>query len=604
MAFGAIPRIHLLSSPTQPQPLTTFRSQYFPIKFRALGRGSSQQCKAPTVCSQANNTVRRSANYPPPTWDYDYLQSLGSDFEEGPNAERLNELKGQVAVALEDGVKHVDQLELIDVLQRLGVSYHFEHKINAILGSIHQSKGYHSNRRDPEDLHALALEFRLLRQHGYHVPQEVFNDFKDETGHFKACICKDIKGMLGLYEASFLSIEGESLLDEARDFTAKQLEEILLLQGKNDTIDSGNLTMLANHALELPLHWRMPRLEARWFIDMYEATQDANPIFLELAKLDFNMVQATHRRDLLHVFGWWRSTGLGQNLSFARDRIMENFFWTVGVIYEPEFGNCRRMLTKINALITTIDDVYDVYGTLDELQLFTDAIDRWDIKAMEQLPDYMKTCFLCLYNSINEMAYDVLKEQDALILPHLQKAWTDLCKSYLVEAKWYYTGYTPTLQQYMENAWISISAPLILVHAYFLCTNSITKQALGFLVSHPKIIQCSAMILRLANDLGTFSAELKRGDVPKSIQCFMHETGASEEEARRHLKHLIGETWKQINRSCVEQTPLGRTFVTMAMNLARMAECVYQYGDGHGNNEDNVVRSRIKSLLIESFPSC
>ena len=56
---------------------------------------------------------------------------------------------------------------------------------------------------------------------------------------------------------------------------------------------------------------------------------------------------------------------------------MENFLWTVGEIFEPQFGYCRRMLTKVNAMITTIDDdVYDVYGTLEELELFTDAVDR------------------------------------------------------------------------------------------------------------------------------------------------------------------------------------------------------------------------------------
>ena len=70
-------------------------------------------------------------------------------------------------------------------------------------------------------------------------------------------------------------------------------------------------------------------------------------------------------------------TGLGEKLDFVRDRPMVYFLWTVGVIFEPQFGNCRRMLTKLNSLITTIDDVYDVHGTLDELELFTDAIVRF-----------------------------------------------------------------------------------------------------------------------------------------------------------------------------------------------------------------------------------
>lgn len=34
------------------------------------------------------------------------------------------------------------------------------------------------------------------------------------------------------------------------------------------------------------------------------------------------------------------------------------------------------MLTKAIAIITVIDDMYDVYGTLAELELFTDAVER------------------------------------------------------------------------------------------------------------------------------------------------------------------------------------------------------------------------------------
>jgi (-)-alpha-terpineol synthase len=76
---------------------------------------------------------------------------------------------------------------------------------------------------------------------------------------------------------------------------------------------------------------------------------------------------------------WWRSTGLGEKLNFTRDRLIECFLWCVGMKYEPQFGYFRRMCTRICVIITIIDDVYDVYGTLDELELFTDVIERLEI---------------------------------------------------------------------------------------------------------------------------------------------------------------------------------------------------------------------------------
>ena len=45
----------------------------------------------------------------------------------------------------------------------------------------------------------------------------------------------------------------------------------------------------------------------------------------------------------------------------------------------PQLGKSRIIQTKVNALITVVDDVYDVYGTLDELELFTDAVERFVI---------------------------------------------------------------------------------------------------------------------------------------------------------------------------------------------------------------------------------
>ncbi|KAF9600962.1 hypothetical protein IFM89_014668 [Coptis chinensis] len=251
---------------------------------------------------------------------------------------------------------------------------------------------------------------------------------------------------------------------------------------------------------------------------------------------------------------WWKDLGLGSHpkLSFARDRLMECFFWTTGVIGDPRFYYCRKWYIKLNTMVTTIDDVYDVYGTLDELTL------------------------------LRGWAYFILKEQGWDAIPYLKQSWTDLCKSYLVEAKWYYNKYTPTFGEYLSNACISISGTLLLVHIYFFIEQDITKEALECLGSCPNVIRSSSMILRLSDDLGTSKAALERGDVPKSIQCYMHETGVLEEVACEYIRHMIGNLWKKMNKDRLDDSFFSQTYIEAVVNLARMAQCMYRYRDGHG----------------------
>ncbi|KAK4739822.1 hypothetical protein R3W88_003519 [Solanum pinnatisectum] len=554
--------------------------------------------EVPKACI-SNVPIRRSGNYQPSIWDYNHIQSLKNHYSDEKFMRRRDELKMEVKIMLSDrNMKQLEQLEIIDDLQRLGLSYHFEDEIYSILNNLSDK----NSKRD--NLYAKALEFRLLRQHGFNIiSQEIFDGFYDNTTGFgEIHHNEDTKGMLYLYEASFLAIEGEKELELARNLTEKHLREYLADKNKNDM--DQNLVELVHHALELPLHWRMLRLETKWFINYYKKRQDMMiPFMLELATLDFNIVQETHIKDLKYVARWWKETFLAENLSFARDRLVENFFWTIGVNFLPQYGYFRRIATKVNALITTIDDVYDVFGTLDELQIFTHAIQRWNVKELDKLPDNMKMCYYALDNFINQVVADAFEEQGIFILPYLRNAWRDLCKSYLREAKWYHSQYIPSMEEYMDNAWISISAPVILVHAYFLVANPVNEEALHYLENnYHEIIRCSALILRLTNDLGTSLDELKRGDVPKSIQCYMNETQVSEEEARQYIRVLISQTWKKLNEAHeLAAHPFPKIFVTCAMNLARMAQCMYQHGDGHGGN-NSTTKNHIMALLFESAP--
>ncbi|KAG8368606.1 hypothetical protein BUALT_Bualt15G0062900 [Buddleja alternifolia] len=547
--------------------------------------------------AQPSDIIRRSGNFHPPLFDFEYIQTLNSEFMEERHLRKASELKEQVKMLLEGELimESVEKLELIDNLQRLGISYHFEEQIKQILNSIYVKKycGKNYYEQEKRDLYSTALEFRLLRQHGFSVSQEVFDSFKNEKGEFKTSLGDGTKGLLQLYEASFMLTEGETTLDQAREFST-----ILLHKNLNAGDIDENLSLLVRHALELPLHWRIERPNARWFIDAYERKPDMDDAVLELAKLDFNIVQAKHQQELKHVSRWWKKTCLAETLPFSRDRVVENFLGAMGAFAKPQYGYERTIVTKVNCLITVIDDIFDVYGTLEELQLFNNAIQRWDIEAIEQLPNYMQVCYLALYNFINDVAYDVLQEKGLLIIPHLRKSWADLCNTYLQEAKWHSSGYTPRMEEYIKNAWVSISATVILCHAFFLLTDQIEKEPIQNLYNDHGIVWCSGMILRLANDLATSPDEMKRGDVPKSIECYMNETGASREEAQEYVRFLIRETYKMTNEKRVADSPFSEAFIGCAVDGGRMAQYLYQHGDGYGIQKTEI-RDRFSSLLFE-----
>ncbi|KAK1556584.1 hypothetical protein Q3G72_008154 [Acer saccharum] len=475
-----------------------------------------------TKLESDQTVVRRSGNYQPTIWDDDYLQSLSSVYTEEVYTKRAELLKEKVRDMIGNVSEPLDQLELIDTLQRLGLAYHFETEIKKTLQNVYNSS---DDRWKNENLHATSLEFRLLRQHGYDVPQEVFTSFEDKVGNFMESLSDDVKGMLSLYEASYYGFEGESIMEEAWQFTTKHLKNL-------ENLDSeSNLAMEVEHAIELPLHWRDSRLEARWFIDVYERKQDVNHILLEFAKLDFNIVQGFYQQELKELSRWWESYGLEKKLSFARS--------------------------------------------------------RWDIKTMNQLPDYMKICFLAIFNFVNEMTYEILKEKDFDVGMNLKNSWVRLLQAYMVEAKWFHSGQKPTLEEYMKNARTTIAGPIVAVHSYLAAANPVIEKELECLETNPAdVIYWSFKVFRLQDDLGTSSDEIKRGDVPKAIQCYMLETEASEEVSREQINKMSRQLWKRVNVYRRAETPLSETTIEMMLNLVRMSHCIYLRGvDRHGIRE-------------------
>nr|AHI46572.1 monoterpene synthase [Zingiber montanum] len=537
---------------------------------------------------------RRSANYQPNLWGDDRIRSLTVEEEDHTATARIKLLKEKVRKVIHDDKEVEEQLRLIDQLQQLGVAYHFKDDIKDSLSSLHASLE-DTSLKLKDNLHASAVLFRLLRENGFSVSEDIFYKFRDENGQFRDCLGKNTQGMLSLYEASYYEKDEEMVLHEAMEFATEHLKNVL-----EEGMASWDLTReKVAHALELPLNWRMERLHTRWFIEscQREAATNVNQALLEFAKLDFNATQSVHKKELREVSRWWTELGLAEKLPFSRDRLTENYLWTVGWASEPEHWRFREVQTKVICFVTMIDDIYDVYGTLDELQLFTDAIDRWDLAAMDKLPEYMKLCFFAIINLVHEEGYRVMKEKGLDIVPDLKKSWGDQCKSYFEEAKWFHHGQTPKLKEYMENGLVSIAGPIILSHAYCVA-NDLTGEALKIFPSYHEITRSSSILFRLYDDMGTSTDELERGDVPKYVQCYMHEKGVSEEVARRETRELMRKCWRELNASLSWDSPLEEYIMNIQVNIPRTAQFFYQDGDGYGKAYGET-KSQIILLFLE-----
>ncbi|KAK8617436.1 hypothetical protein V6N13_080352 [Hibiscus sabdariffa] len=447
-------------------------------------RTSFNVCRAVSPATQVSASDeskdgRRSANYQPTIWSYDFLQSLNNDHVDVIYKERAAKLEQEVRFAInEEDAEPVELLELIDDIQRLGLGHRFKMDIERALQKfVSSDDGEHS-------LHEAALRFRLLRQHGYEISQ------------------------------------GDDLMEEALAFSRMHLMD---LHGVRN-LENGFLEQVT-HALELPRHRRMRRLEARWYIEAYSRKATAKPTLLELAKLDFNMVQSTLQEDLKDMT-------------------------------------------------------------------------RWDVCAARNLPKCMELCFLALYNSVNEMAYETLRDHGKNIIPYLAKAWADLCKAFLQEAKWGSSKHFPTFEDYLENGWMSVSGHTFLVHAYFLQTSDITSEALESLEQYHDVLRWPSTVFRLYNDLGTSKDEVERGESVNSITCYMKQTGCSEAMARQHISDRIDNCWKKMNRFRIDGSPFEKHLIETSINLARISQCTYQHGDAH-SCPDYLSRNRVRSLIVD-----
>ncbi|EOA32121.1 hypothetical protein CARUB_v10015372mg [Capsella rubella] len=483
------------------------------------------------------------------------------------------------------------RIRLIHLLISLGTAHYFESEIEEILQQAFRKLDGLISKED--DLETIAIMFEVLRLYGHKMPCDVFDRFKGEDGKFKESLAKDTRGMLQLYEASHLGTLSEDIMEEALTFTRYHLEESLTNQGT-----SSNLLKHVENALYRARYHSIEILVALQYISFYDKEEGHDETLLKFAKLNFNFCRLHYIKELKSLTKWWKGFDFVATLPYIRNRSVEIFLGSVALFFEPRYSLGRMIAAKLTMIMTVIDDTYDAYATLPEATSLTDALQKWDRDAIENLPNYLKTYFLNLLETVEEI------EREMRIRGRSCRVIIDQIKSvgraYHAIARWARTGDVPSFDDYMEVV-IEIAAMDDYVSYSLVAMEECEeKQLYEWFDSKPKIIHTLSVLFRLRNDIASFELEMSRGEVANGVNCYMKQYGVTKEAAVKALSKIAKESYKMMMEELMSSKDVPRQILVRVINIGRVIDLYYKEGDTFAA-PDQKMKQLIASLFLHPF---
>ncbi|XP_071917183.1 vetispiradiene synthase 1-like [Coffea arabica] len=423
----------------------------------------------------------------------------------------------------------------------------------------------------------------------------IFDQFIDAEGKFKESLCYDTRGLLSLYEASHVRTHGDEILEEALAFTTTHLTS------GGPHLDSTPAKQV-KYALEQPLHKGIPRYEAWRYISIYEEDESHNKVLLRLAKLDYHLLQMSYKEDLCEITRWGKELESVSKFPYARSRFVECYFWAVGALYEPQYSLARMTTAKAGAVLTMIDDIYDAYGTLDELQILTSSVERWnssgiwDSSGVDQLSDYIRTSYTTLLKFNKKLGEDLAKRQRTYAFDKYIDDWKNYMRTSFTQSRWFFTNKLPSFADYLSNGAITIGAILV-SSAALLYMDCALEDVINWLSTNRKLMAAYSTHMRLMNDFGGHKFDKERGS-GTALECYMKDYNVSEEEAARKFREMWEDTWKVMNEECLRPTPIPRDVLKMLLNITRVSETVYKHRID-GFTQPHAIEDHIRAMLVD-----
>ncbi|TMW90138.1 hypothetical protein EJD97_016149 [Solanum chilense] len=543
------------------------------------------------MAASSTNKSRPLANFHPTVWGYHFLSYTPEiSSQEKHEVDELKEIFRKMLVETCDN--STQKLVLIDTIQRLGVAYHFDNEIETSIQNIFDA----SKQNDDDNLHIVSLRFRLVRQQGHYMSPDVFKQFTNQDGKFKETLTNDVQGLLSLYEASHLRVRDEEILEEALTFTTTHLESIVSNMSNNNS-----LKVEVSEALSQPIRMTLPRMGARKYISIYKNNDAHNHLLLKFAKLDFNMLQKLHQRELSDLTRWWKDLDFANKYPYARDRLVECYFWILGVYFEPKYSRARKIMTKVIQMASFFDDTFDAYATFDELEPFNNAIQRWDINAIDSVPQYLRHAYQALLDIYSEMEQASAKEFKSDRVYYAKYEMKKLVSSYFKEAQWLNNdNHIPKYEEHMENAMVSAGYMMGATTCLVGVEEFISKDTFEWIINEPLIVRASSLIARAMDDIVGHEVEQQREHGASLIECYMKDYGVSKQETYVKFQKDVTNGWMDINKEffCLD-VEVPKFVLERVLNFTRVINTLYKEKDEYTNSKGKF-KNMIISLLVES----
>ncbi|XP_039113755.1 ent-kaur-16-ene synthase, chloroplastic-like [Dioscorea cayenensis subsp. rotundata] len=418
--------------------------------------------------------------------------------------------------------------------------WQFRNEIKSILdqtyrGWVQKDEDFMSN------VSTCALACRLLRMDGYDVTSEYLAQYEERNSVDNSMegYKIDVNAVLELFKASHVKIfPPEEVLDKLNSWTSHFLREELSTFMTNDL---QNVFKEVDYALKFPLYANLDRLEHKRNI---EQSRIEDFQILKTACISHGV----DKKDILEL---------------ALD----------------EFKMCQSIYQK----------------ELTDLERWTKENKLDQLKFARQKVAY---CYLAASGvmQINIIFSEKMQKFDIDLHGFWQ--WLSLLKSMMEEAEWLRNKSVPTLDEYMENGYVSFALGPIIIPALYFIVPDLPED----IVDDPEYQNLYRLVStggRLLNDIHS----LERGKEGKlnsvALRILHGNSSVSEEEAKRDTMNLINSTRCELLRMVLQNkaSVVPRACKEFFWNMSRTMHLIYLRTDGFSSPKEMV--SAVNAVIYE-----